>query len=133
KCYHGSYFMQVETGFYKAPHLEDKTRIPQLISRDMEFLLNVFQLKKEDTMKDLFVSIVIITRNRPFLLRHCIERVLVQPYPHKEVIVVDSSSNDESEQIVAQHPEVISLRLYGQGNNMPQARNAGIAASCGDI
>ena len=84
-------------------------------------------------MEDPFVSIIIITRNRPFLLRHSIERVLNQPYPHKELIVVDSSSNDESEHIVAQYPEVISVRLRGQHNNMPQARNAGLAAASGDI
>ncbi len=84
-------------------------------------------------MKDPFVSIIIITRNRAFLLRHCIERVLSQPYPHKEIIVVDSSSNDKSEQVVAQFPEVISVRLRGQFNNMPQARNEGIGASSGDI
>lgn len=84
-------------------------------------------------MKDPLVSVIIITCNRPSLLRHCIERVLDQPYPYKEIIVVDSSSNDESEQVVAQYPEVISVRLHGQHNNMPQARNEGIAASSGDI
>ena len=84
-------------------------------------------------MEDPFVSIIIITRNRPFLLRHSIEHVLNQPYLHKELIVVDSSSNDESEQIVAQYPEVISVRLREQRNNMPQARNAGLAAASGDI
>ena len=84
-------------------------------------------------MNDPLVSIIIITYNRPFLLRHCIERALSQPYPYKEVIVVDSSSNDESERVVAQYPEVISVRLRGQRNNMPQARNEGIAASSGDI
>lgn len=84
-------------------------------------------------MKDPLVSIIIITRNRASLLRHCIERVLSQPYPYKEIIVVDSSANDESEQVVALHPEVIGVRLRGQSNNMPQARNEGIAASSGDI
>src|SRR5205823_3917566 len=79
------------------------------------------------------VSIIIITRNRPSLLQHCIEHVLAQLYPRKEIIVVDSSSNNESEQVVARYPEVISLRLHGQRNNMPQARNAGIAISSGDI
>ena len=79
------------------------------------------------------VSIIIITRNRPALLHHCLEHVLAQPYPSKEIIVVDSSSNDESERVVAQYPEVISVRLYGQRNNRPQARNAGMAISSGDI
>jgi GT2 family glycosyltransferase len=84
-------------------------------------------------MIDLTVSIIIITCNRPFLLRHCLKRVLEQKYPHKEVIVVDSSSNNESECVVAEFPEVITVRLRGQRNNMPQARNEGIAASSGDI
>jgi GT2 family glycosyltransferase len=84
-------------------------------------------------MAHLTVSIIIITRNRPSLLHHCLEHVLAQSYPHKEIIVVDSSSNDESERLVAQYPAVISLRLHGQRNNMPQARNKGIAISSGDI
>src|SRR5438034_7617703 len=84
-------------------------------------------------MADLTVSIIIITYNRPFLLKHCLERVLAEYYTHKEMIVVDSSTNYESEQILAEYPEVISLRLHGQRNNMPQARNEGIAISSGDI
>src|SRR5690242_18481340 len=75
------------------------------------------------------VSIIIVTRNRPALLRHCIAHVLAQPYPHKEIIVVDSSSNDESEQVVAQYPGVISVRLAVKRTiheNRPQARNAGL-------
>lgn len=79
------------------------------------------------------VSIIIITRNRPFLLQHCLEHVLAQSYRHKEIIVVDSSSNTESEQVVAHYPEVISVRLHGQRNNIPQARNEGIAVSSGEI
>jgi GT2 family glycosyltransferase len=88
---------------------------------------------KENFVKDPIVSIIIITRNRPFLLRHCIQRVLAQNYLHKEIIVVDSSTNGESEEVVARYPGVISVRLRGQYNNMPQARNEGIAASSGDI
>jgi GT2 family glycosyltransferase len=84
-------------------------------------------------MKDPLVSIIIITCNRSFLLQHCLQRVLDQQYPHKELIVVDSSTNDETERVVAQYPEVISVRLHGQRNNMPQARNEGIAVSSGDI
>src|SRR5207248_6818658 len=78
-------------------------------------------------------SVIIITCNRPSLLRHCLKRVLDQSYSHKEIIVVDSSSNDESEQVVARYPEVVSVRLHGQRNNRPQAYNEGIAASSGDI
>src|SRR5581483_6471053 len=84
-------------------------------------------------MEEPVISIIIITRNRPFLLRHCLQRITALAYPHKEIIVVDSSTNDESVQIIAQFPEVVSIRISGQRNNMPQARNKGIAASSGDI
>lgn len=81
----------------------------------------------------LVVSIIIITRNRPVLLSHCLRHVFDQKYSHKEVIVVDSSSGDETERLVAQYPEIISVRLHEQFNNMPQARNEGIAVASGDI
>jgi GT2 family glycosyltransferase len=79
------------------------------------------------------VSIIIITRNRPFLLRHCLQRVTALTYSHKEIIVVDSSTNGESQLILAQFPAVIDIRLSGRRNNMPQARNEGIAVSTGEI
>lgn len=84
-------------------------------------------------MQNPCVSIVIITRNRPFILAYCIEHVRSQPYPHKEIIVVDSSCNNGSERVVGRYPEVIGIRLRDQSNNMPQARNEGIAAASGDI
>src|SRR3989442_1452455 len=84
-------------------------------------------------MADPTVSIIIITRNRPFLLRHAIKRVLAQPYLHKELIVVDSSSNHETEQVIAAYPEAFYIRLHGQRHNRPQARNEGFAISSGEI
>ncbi|HEV2581842.1 MAG TPA: glycosyltransferase [Ktedonobacteraceae bacterium] len=84
-------------------------------------------------MKRPLVSIIIISCNRPLLLQHCLERVYDQPYPDKEVIVVDSSSNDESEKVIARYPGTISVRLRGQRNNMPYARNEGMAVSSGDL
>jgi GT2 family glycosyltransferase len=79
------------------------------------------------------VSIIIVTCDRPFLVKSCIERVLQQPYPHKEVIVVDSSSNDKTEQVMTAFPDVISLRIRGQRDNRPQAKNEGMTAVTGDI
>ncbi|HLH61724.1 MAG TPA: glycosyltransferase [Ktedonobacteraceae bacterium] len=84
-------------------------------------------------MQDPFVTIIIPTCNRPFLLRHCIEHVLAQPYPRKEIIVVDSSSNDQSERAVACYPEVISVRIRGQRNNRPTAKNTGMTYASGDL
>ena len=89
--------------------------------------------EEEESVINPTVSIIVITRNRPALLRHCLEHVLAQPYPHKEIIVVDSSSNTESEEVVGQYPDVIGVRLNGQRNNMPQARNEGLAVASGEF
>lgn len=47
-----------------------------------------------------FVSVLIATRNRPEDLVYCLPTVLAQDYPHYEVLVLDQSSNDDSEQAV---------------------------------
>src|SRR5438874_13118873 len=79
------------------------------------------------------VSIIIITCNRPFLLKHCLEHVFAQQYAAKEVIVVDSSADDESERALALYADVQVERLRGQRNHVPRARNTGLAVSTGDI
>ncbi len=88
---------------------------------------------KKSAMVEPLVSIIIITCDRPFLLRYCLENVFAQSYTCKEVIVVDSSSIDDSEQVVSHYPGVKLVCLRGQHNNMPQARNAGITVSSGEI
>ena len=84
-------------------------------------------------MSELVVSVIIITRNRPYLLDHCLARVRAQEGAEREVIVVDSSSDDASERVVARHPGVTYVRLRSERNNMPRARNVGLARAHGDI
>lgn len=50
-----------------------------------------------------------------------------------EIIVVDSSSNEESERVVTRYSGTKYIRVRGERNNMPQARNRGIASSTGEI
>jgi GT2 family glycosyltransferase len=86
-----------------------------------------------NVVEEPVISIIIITCNRPFLLRHCLQRVTDLSYPYKEIIVVDSSTGNESQPVVAQFPAILYVRLSGQHNNMPQARNKGIMISSGNI
>ncbi|HEU5226779.1 MAG TPA: glycosyltransferase [Ktedonobacteraceae bacterium] len=121
------------------------------------------------------ISIIIITRNRPFLLGHCLERVWsqssvgtshdelgsysasgsgvvarnIEAFPAEqlsearrdsgvvarniEIIVVDSSSNNESERVVARYPSTKYIKVRRERNNMPQARNRGLACATGEI
>lgn len=46
------------------------------------------------------VSILIPCHNAARWVRHCIESALSQTYPHKEVLVVDDGSSDQSLQII---------------------------------
>lgn len=87
-------------------------------------------------MKDPLVSIVIVTRNRPVLLQHALQRVFAESYPHKEVVVVDSSSNNDTEKVIAAYPEVRYIHLHEPRKyeeNKPEARNKGLAMSSGEI
>lgn len=78
-------------------------------------------------------SVVIITRNRARVLEDCLRHLSRQTRPADEIIVVDSSSNEETVELLRRWPEVRCIRIVGARNNMPQARNAGIAQARGDV
>ncbi|MBM3157701.1 MAG: glycosyltransferase [Chloroflexi bacterium] len=83
--------------------------------------------------RDLFASVVVITRNRAPWVRICLEHLYRQDYRPFEVLVVDSSSNEETQAVLAAFPSVKSLRIPNGRNNMPQARNLGIQHAHGEI
>jgi GT2 family glycosyltransferase len=83
--------------------------------------------------EDRLASVVIITRNRPGMLTECLAHLQQQTYPRLEVVVVDSSSNDETAALMHCWPSATYVRIPGGRNNMPQARNVGIAHAGGGI
>jgi GT2 family glycosyltransferase len=78
-------------------------------------------------------SVVIITRNRAHVLRECLAHVSEQSFTDYEIVVVDSSSNDETTELLRHWSDVRCVRMVGGRNNMPAARNAGIAQARGDV
>jgi glycosyltransferase involved in cell wall biosynthesis len=82
---------------------------------------------------DPFVSIVVITRNRAPWLRTCLEHLYRQDYAPFEIVVVDSSSNEETQIVLDGFPLVKRVRILDGCNNMPQARNQGLEVAQGDI
>ena len=56
------------------------------------------------------LRIGITTRNRAALLPKAIESALAQDYPHKEVIVYDIASTDDTPQLREKFPQVLWLR-----------------------
>jgi len=85
-----------------------------------------------------FVSVVIPTYNRRELLSGAITSLLNQAYPEDryEIIVVDNSSTDGTEETVRSLQEKTQkvLQYYRKGNEGPgSARNLGIEKARGDV
>jgi len=84
-------------------------------------------------MKDNpFVSVIVITKNRPEHLDKCLHSLEQQRYRDFETIVVDSSDDEKSKDLVKQCGNIKYVR-FPNGSNMPASRNLGIKASCGEI
>jgi len=79
------------------------------------------------------VSVIIITRNRPKMLKKCLEHLLRQEYQPFETIVVDSSTNQRTEQLVQNYPEVQYVFMPDGQYKMPQSRNLGLQHAKGEI
>ncbi len=76
------------------------------------------------------ISIVICTRNRPALLRTCLQGLRgIEGAPH-EIIVVDNGSGPETARVAADYPvRVVREEQVG----LCRARNRGLAEARGDI
>jgi GT2 family glycosyltransferase len=84
-------------------------------------------------VSDWLVSIIIITRNRPQMLQACLKHLKRQTVAPDEVIVVDSSTGEDTQAVLDAYPQVVRLRIPDGRNNRPQAKNLGIAHASGDI
>jgi glycosyltransferase involved in cell wall biosynthesis len=78
------------------------------------------------------VSIIINNYNYGRFVREAIDSGLNQTYSHKEVIVVDDGSTDDSREIIASYGNGITSVLKENGGQA-SAFNAGFAVSQGDI
>lgn len=76
------------------------------------------------------VSVIIPCFNHGAYLAEAIESVRSQNYPHKEIIVVDDGSTDNTKEVSQQFAEVKYIYQGNQG--LSAARNTGIAQSAGN-
>jgi glycosyltransferase involved in cell wall biosynthesis len=88
--------------------------------------------------KNMFVSVIIPTRNRKDLLKNNLESIFNQSYPinRYEIIVVDNSSIDGTAEMinVLQSKNPYTLRYYRKKDDGPgSSRNLGISKARGDI
>lgn len=84
------------------------------------------------------ISVIIPTFNRSKLLERCVQSVIDQTYPVREVVIVDDGSTDETEVVVStlikRHSDSeTAVRYVKQKQQGPAAaRNTGIAATTGE-
>jgi glycosyltransferase involved in cell wall biosynthesis len=80
----------------------------------------------------MLVSVIIPTYNRGRTIARAVDSVLTQSWKSVEIIVVDSHSTDETEEVLASYGDKIRVvRQAKQGP--PAARNAGIKLAKGEI
>jgi len=79
------------------------------------------------------ISVIIPTRDREDVLAECLDRLLAQSGPTFEVIVIDTSSSDATQAVLAQYASVVNYRLGDVPYSMVLARNIGISLARGDI
>jgi glycosyltransferase involved in cell wall biosynthesis len=77
------------------------------------------------------VSVVVPAFNAERSLRRCIESVLGQTYPNRELIIVDDGSSDGTAAIAASYGERITL-ISQENHGECAARNAGFSLACGE-
>lgn len=79
------------------------------------------------------VSVVIRTRDRETVLPECLDRLLAGRELPFEIIVVDASSSDATQGILAGYPAVVNCRLGDVAYSTVLARNVGLARARGDV
>lgn len=79
------------------------------------------------------ISVIIPTRNREDVLAECLDRLLAEPEPPFEIIVIDSSATEATQAILRRYPGVISHRIGDVPFSMVLSRNIGISRARGDV
>ncbi len=80
------------------------------------------------------ISCIVVNWNRRDLLRACLNSMIRQDYPNREIIVVDNGSTDGSVELCAmEFGESVRLIRNSQNRGFCAANNQGIAAAAGEF
>ncbi len=78
------------------------------------------------------VSVTIVTYNSGRFIKRCLDSVLAQKYPLKEIIVVDNASTDGTIDILEQFEDRCRVYYNDENVGFAAAQNQGIKLSSGD-
>src|SRR5438270_5193271 len=76
-----------------------------------------------------FVSITIVTYNSGRFIKRCLESVLDQNYPFKEIIVIDNNSTDGTADILEQFEDRCRIVYNEENIGFAAAQNQAISLS----
>src|SRR5271156_3734150 len=76
-----------------------------------------------------FVSITIVTYNSGRFIKRCIESVLEQKYPYKEIIVIDNNSSDGTIDILESFEDRCRIVYNEENIGFAAAQNQAISLS----
>jgi len=79
-----------------------------------------------------FVSVTVVTYNSGRFIRRCLESVLAQKYPPKEIIIIDNSSSDGTTDILEQFEDRCQIVYNEENIGFAAAQNQAIALSSGE-
>jgi rhamnosyltransferase len=89
--------------------------------------------KDETSMNYPTISVVIPVRNEAIKIRACIEGILAQSVPVKEIIVVDSGSTDGTIEILREYEKVRIIEIDSSSFNHGETRNVGVSNASGEF
>src|ERR1700730_15028192 len=78
------------------------------------------------------VSVTIVTYNSGRFIKRCLESVLAQKYPKREIIVIDNNSTDGTIDILEQFEDRCTVVYNEENIGFAAAQNQAIALSNGD-
>jgi glycosyltransferase involved in cell wall biosynthesis len=79
------------------------------------------------------VSVVVPTRDRPATLEPCLRSLLCSEHDSFEVVVVDQSTDDRSEEVVRQLTDARLRYIRSSERGLSRARNAGLDQARGEV
>jgi len=78
------------------------------------------------------VSIIVAVYNGAQVIEKTLTNIISQEYPHKEIIVIDGKSSDQTWDIVQKFSDHIAYSISEKDKGIPDAYNKGISAAKGD-
>ncbi len=79
------------------------------------------------------LSIIMVMRNAASVVTRALDSLILQHYPKLEVIVWDGMSDDDTPEVVARYPDLITRMVRERDSGPPDAYNRALELTTGDF